>query len=191
MDPTTAVRTDTLPAIATVVAPGAFGSAPYAWAALSHADGVREFLDHHEAIAVAATVLIWIVAGLLIESLGSYVEVYFIDHPRPDHSKMLENWWRFLRSSWKTEPIGLHYLRRMLVSFKFELNMSVAAMTMTPGFAILAFRGDVGPLTTFFTIGLCFAAAAGLFSMAETSAKVLADVRAQLIEELERRGPFE
>jgi hypothetical protein len=125
MDPTTAVRTDTLPAIATVLAPGAFASAPYAWVALSRAGRVREFLDHHEAIARAAAVLLWIVAGMLIESIGSFAEVYWIDRSRQDHPDMLAIWWRFLRSTWETEPIGLHYLRRMLVSFKFELNMFV------------------------------------------------------------------
>ena len=127
MDPTTAVRSETLPVIATVVAPGAFVSGPYLWAGLATADAVRAFLDRHEGLALAGAILLWIVAGFTVESLGSYVEFYWIDRPRPDHAEMLGTWWRYLRIAWSKEPVGQHYLRRMLVSFKFELNMSVAA----------------------------------------------------------------
>src|ERR1700682_4764388 len=133
MDPTTAVRSETLPVIATVVAPGAFVSAPYAWAALSKADLALAFLDRHEGLALAAALLLWIVAGFAVESLGSYVEFYWIDLPRTDHAEMVKTWWEYLRIAWDKEPVGQHYLRRMLVSFKFELNMSVAAMATIPG----------------------------------------------------------
>ena len=60
--------------------------------------------------------------------MGSYVEVYLIDRRRPDHADMLATSWKYLRIAWVHEPIGPHYLRRLLVSLKFELNMFVAVM---------------------------------------------------------------
>jgi hypothetical protein len=181
MDPTSAVRTDTLPAIATVVAPGAFVSSTYLWAILSSDAALRTFLDHHEAIALASALLLWIVAGFAVDSIGSYVEVYWIDRPREDHSQMLEVWWRYLRIAWSREPIGQRYLRRLLVSFKFELNMFTAALGTMPGVIALGFLGRIGALTAATaTVGLCLTSAA-LFNMAQGTAQVLADVRERLV----------
>jgi|tagenome__1003787_1003787.scaffolds.fasta_scaffold20629321_2 hypothetical protein len=65
--------------------------------------------------------------------------------------------------------------------------MFVAAYAMIPGIAVLAFSGVVGPLAAFFAGAICAIVGAGLFTMAATTAGVLADVRAQLVSELERR----
>jgi hypothetical protein len=181
MDPTTAVRTDTLPAIATVVAPGAFVSAPYLWALLSKAEAVQHFLGQHEGVTLAGAILLWIIVGFVVESAGSYVEVYWIDRQRSDYKKMIETWWRYLRIAWKTEPVGQHYLRRMLVSFKFELNMSVAAMMAAPGLLLLAIRRVITGDTMVVALIILVFSAAALFSMAESSAGVLAEIRKQLV----------
>src|SRR4051812_19548461 len=120
MDPTTAVRTDTLPAIATVIAPGAVASAPWIWVSLSNWSDVQKFVADHEALSLSVALVVWIVTGFAIDSIGSYVEVHGIDRRRPDHQEMLDTWWRYLRIAWVREPVGQHYLRRVLVSFKFE-----------------------------------------------------------------------
>ena len=143
MEPTTAVRTDALPAIATVVGPGALASAPYVWLYLSGSPDRWSFAWEHEASALTVLVLFWIVAGFGIDSAGSYVEVYCIDRRRPDHQAMLDTWWRYLRIAWVHEPVGQHYLRRMLVSFKFELNMFVAAFLNIVSVGLLAALGSM------------------------------------------------
>jgi hypothetical protein len=181
MDPTSAVRTDTLPAIATVVAPGAFASASYAWLLLSEATGLRVFLNQHEAIALAAAILLWIVVGFAVESLGSYVEVYLIDRRRPDHRQMLDTWWRYLRIAWVREPIGQRYLRRLLVSFKFELNMCVATVSTIPGVILLTRFGRISWTTGGPIVATAIVASALLFFAARGSADVLAEVRARLV----------
>jgi len=181
MDPTSAVRTDTLPAIATVVAPGAFASASYSWLLLSSAPDLRLFLNQHEGIATAAAILLWIVLGFLVESAGSYAEVYLIDRRRSDHKQMLEDWWRYLRIAWTIEPIGQRYLRRLLVSFKFELNMFVASVATLPGVILLARAGRLS-WTAGAEISVVLVVGAGLlFVAARGSADVLADVRTRLL----------
>jgi hypothetical protein len=181
MDPTTAVRTDTLPAIATVIAPGAFASAPYVWLWLSGSPDAREFLLEHDALAVTAILVLSVVSGFAIDSLGSYVEFYCIDQARPDHKEMMDIWWQFLRIAWAREPIGQHYLRRMVVTFKFELNMFVASFSSFLGVGMLGFVG-----VSKWNVAIPTAAALGIATMffakaARDSSEVLADVRAALV----------
>jgi hypothetical protein len=59
--------------------------------------------------------------------------------------------------------------------------MSVAALGTMPGVLLLAFRDELNDISAFIVIVVCAIAAACLFNMAETSAGVLADVRAQLV----------
>lgn len=122
MDPTSTVRTDALPAIATLVIPGASASISYVWLLLDSTPHLRAFLDAHDGIATLIAVLVAIAAGFAIESASSYVEVYLIDRRRSDHQQMLEIWWCYLRIAWNKEPIGQRYLRRLLTTFKFELK---------------------------------------------------------------------
>jgi len=181
MDPTSTVRTDAIPAIATVVAPGAALSSPYLWAVLSRVPQSRAFLDRHEAIALSGAILIWVISGFVIESLGSYVEVYAIDRRRADHKQVLETWWQYLRIAWNIEPIGQHYLRRLLVSFKFELNMCVAALGSAPGVLALGFMGLTSTLATASGVIVVLLSAAALFRAARDTAGVLAELRSCLL----------
>jgi hypothetical protein len=181
MDPTSAVRTDTLPAIATLVGPGLVASSPYTWLWLLGASDVRVFLGQHEAIAVAAAVLLWVVSGFAIESLGSYVEVHWIDRRRPDHEEMLKNWWRYLRIAWVTEPVGQHYLRRLLTSFKFELNMLVAVWVCLVGVGLLAVAGRMSWPSAVLIVLVLGTMSLLLAKAARDSADVLAQVRAALV----------
>jgi hypothetical protein len=77
--------------------------------------------------------------------------------------------------------VGQHYLRRMLVLFQFELHMSVAAAAGIPGALFLGVQGLIGwGAVTLATILLALSAAL-LFSMARSSAGVLADIRQHLV----------
>ena len=181
MDPTSAVRTETLPVIATVIAPGAVFSSPYAWVVLSRSPALVDFLSDHEAIAVATTLILWVTAGFLLESVGSYLEVYGIDRRRPDHEVMLDTWWKYLRIAWSHEPIGQRYLRRLLVSLKFELNTCVATLLSTPAAWLLWRVGLVhGRTAVLMAVGFG-AVAFGFYVAARGTADVLANLRTHLV----------
>ena len=49
---------------------------------------------------------------------------------------------RVLQITWETEPIGQHYLRKVLTIFKFELNLFVAGLLTMPGSVALGMRRD-------------------------------------------------
>ena len=79
------------------------------------------------------------------------------------------------------EPVGQHYLRRLVTSFKFELNMSVAAWVCLGGVALLAVEGRLG-WSSAALIGLALGIVAVLLAKAaRDSADVLAQVRAALV----------
>jgi hypothetical protein len=182
MDPTTAVRTDTLPAIATLVVPGVFATSGYLWLGLSQAPAdVRTFLGAHEAIATIGTVLIWVGAGFAVESLASYAEVYLIDRRRADHAEMQEIWWRYLTIVWTHEPIGQRYIRRFLVSFKFELNTAVAAVVAVPAPLLLGAYGHIVWRNAFLSFMGLVLLALLFFAAAKNSAGVLAETRKRLV----------
>lgn len=186
MDPTSAVRTDTLPAVATILVPGALASATYIWFSLLALPEVVSYLSAREVLTTIVLVLLWVAAGFIVESAGSYVEVYLIDHQRSDHDKMLDTWWKYLRKSWRVEPVGQRYLRRVLVSFKFELNMFTAAVLAIPGALLLDRHGHL-PSQQFLWLLIGLVVGAMLFFFAaRSSAVLLSNIRHELTKGPER-----
>lgn len=180
MDPTTAIRTDTLPAVATLLVPGAVASGAYIWWGLLSVPDVATYLAARDVLTTVLLVLLWITVGFIIESVGSYVEVHLIDGRHNDRAKMLKTWWEYLRLVWTNEPVGQRYLRRLLVSFKFELNMFTASVFAIPGVLLLGY-GDHVANRTFYGLlfGLVVAAVIFLIFAKDTSG-VLAKVRKEL-----------
>src|SRR4026207_689232 len=103
---TNSVRTDPLPALGTVVAPGALALAPYAAlvlaahprtaayfagpeavsrsGGLSPAPRAAASFAGHEAVSLSVALILAIGGGFLVESLGSYVEYYLLDSRHRD-----------------------------------------------------------------------------------------------------------
>jgi hypothetical protein len=181
VDPTSTVRTDALPAIATLVIPGAFASIPFAWVLVHLLPEVGTYLATHDGIAALIGILVCLAVGFIVESLGSFIEVYLIDKTRKDHRQQLETWWRYLRVAWDEEPIGQRYLRRLLVTFKFELNMAMAMLLATIGFTTLACINAIQCQTSIAIIVGTMLAAVAFYFLARVSSSVLAQLRRQLI----------
>lgn len=180
MDPTSAVRTDTLPAVATVLVPGAVASGAYIWFGILSVPEVGSFLQTREILTTVVLILLWVGIGFVVESTGSYVEVHLIDRRRADHDKMVKTWWQYLRLAWINEPVGQRYLRKLLVGFKFELNMFTASVFAIPGVLLLK-CGDHVASRTFYGLFVGFVVAACLFFyFAKDTASVLATVRKEL-----------
>jgi hypothetical protein len=181
MDLTSSVRTDTLPAVASVLVPGAFASAPYVAVLFSKKPAVATFLASHEATSLFAGVLVAVGSGFLIESLGSYLEYYWIDSRHSNRADMLAKWWRYLRIAWKVEPTGQHYLRRILAVFKFELNGCVASVAALPGLLWLGCaRATPVAVSAAMVLGTLLVGIYTFHAATETS-RLLANIRDQLL----------
>jgi hypothetical protein len=181
MDLTSSVRTDTLPALGTVVAPGVLALAPYAALFVVAHPRAASYLAGHEAIALSAGIVMAIGGGFLVESLGSYVEYYLLDRRHADRAAMQRSWWRYLRIAWTVEPTGQHYLRRILAIFKFELNGCVATIAALPGLLWIACGGFVATRAAVALVIGDAVAAAYLFNAAGHTSQLLAQIRSQLL----------
>jgi hypothetical protein len=181
MDLTSSVRTDTLPALGTVVVPGVVVLAPYTALFLVAHPRAASYLAGHEAVSLSAGLVLAIGGGFLVESVGSYVEYYLLDRRHADRAAMLRSWWRYLRIAWKVEPTGQHYLRRILAIFKFELNGFVATAAALPGLLWIACSGLVAASAGVPLVVGGVAASAYLFRAAGHTSQLLAQIRSQLL----------
>ena len=100
--------------------------------------------------------------------------------------QLVETWWLYLRSAWKEEPVGQGYLRRLVVSFKFELNMSVGSLVAIFGFCLLGTFERSARWPSVAAIILLGGAAGLLLTMARDTSAVLAETRAQLVRGVHR-----
>ena len=181
MELTSSVRTETLPALGSVVAPGSLALAPYVALFLIAHPRAASYLAGHEAISLPAGVILAIAGGFLVESLGSYIEYYLLDRRHADRTAMQRSWWRYLRIAWKVEPTGQHYLRRILAIFKFELNGFVATVAALPGLLWMAGSGLVATSAAAGLVLGALAASAYLFHAASQTSRLLAQIRSHLL----------
>ena len=117
----------------------------------------------------------------MVESFGSYAEYFAVDRCHRDQKAMLAEWKRYLQIAWETEPIGQHYLRKVLTIFKFELNLCVAAVLTLPGSIALAYYA-VLPSHAMWAILVGTLVLVGvLFKVAVDSSILLANLRHELV----------
>lgn len=184
MDPTTTVRTDALPAVASVLIPGLIAGLPYLALLWGEPHNVGDLASAFPVAALIVGTLCVVGLGMAIESLGSYVEYYVFDRYfcRDESSQERSwTWWLFLNSAWEHEPVGFEYLKRLLVTFKFELNTAVALVTSLVGTALLAWHGVLTVNVSLrVALGTALFATALFFAAIDTS-NVLAKVRRGLL----------
>lgn len=188
MDLTSSVRTDALPAVGSLLVPGAVASAPYIallWGPPHH---LKAFVEAKEGVSTAAAVLLVVGLGFLIESIGSYVEYYLIDRRHQDRDAMIARWREYLRIAWQVEPIGQHYLRRVLTIFKFELNMLVAAIASIPGLIALRLYDVVMPIPVWLLLGLAVGLVVYLTFATAASSVLLDGLRKELLAQAKAVG---
>jgi len=188
MDLTSTVRSDSLQGVGSVLVPGAVASLPYVALVWGPPHDLKGFVDANQGAATAVAAVLLVAVGLLVESVGSYVEYYVIDTRHADRAAMLDRWREYLRIAWKTEPIGQHYLRRILPIFKFELNLLVATVVTLPGIGLLAYY-QVFPIYTLLAIGAGVVVLASyMYRASVDSSFLLADLRRDLVTQARTSG---
>jgi hypothetical protein len=188
MDLTSTVRSDTLPAVGSFLVPGAVLSFPYVALAWGAPHDLKAFVDANQGVSTAAAALLVVAAGLLVDSVGSYVEYYVVDLQHKDRTVMLQRWREYLQIAWKIEPVGQHYLRRILTIFKFELNLLVASVGTVPGTIALAYYGVLPGHAIVAVVIITALAVLYLFKASVASSLLLADLREQLVAQARSTG---
>jgi len=121
------------------VTPGLLTSFPFILLFVDARPDVAEFfLQDSKGLLVTAIVLVALVMGIILENIGSRIEVNIYDNLLSRRRKeYFENWEKFLMIQYQgQEPIGHRYLRNILFRMKFELSAGAGLVIMTTGLGI-------------------------------------------------------
>jgi hypothetical protein len=167
--------------LVTLLIPGAIGISTWFVGLLWHFPNFRclVYKNHTETglILFLATTFV----GLVLEDFGAHVETLFDSLRDKDSKKQFENWYAYLRTAFKADPIGRRYVRTLVLRLKFELG--VAFGSLSAGFGIL-WLWHLGLDSTSAAIGEFLTAAAIAYGILEgwSTHYALAENRANLLE---------
>lgn len=148
------------------------------------------FLYSNGSIAASIVVICALIAGMILENLGSLFESRLIDRilkSNVTYSDLMDVWDKYLQIDFgQSEPVGQRYLRNILMRLKFELSFGIALFPATIGLISLNHNQKIFEWTCFncllFYILPFLIALYLLFCEALQSAKILANTRKLLVE---------
>jgi hypothetical protein len=172
-----------------LVTPGLLTSFPFILLFFdARPDVATFFVQDSKGLLVTAVALVGLVMGIILENIGSRIEVNVYDNLLAQRKRdYFETWEKFLMIQYKgQEPIGHRYLRNILFRMKFELSAGVGLIIMTAGLAIYNIEHVI-----FKSVGLnilvvyCLPIATSIYLLVFEglrSAEVLAECRKALVE---------
>lgn len=182
MDYLSAFQREIFRPIVTLVIPAMIAAAPWLVLLRRWIPGLARFWDNHEPAAWVAIIATLVALGLMLENIGSQIEVRVLDRMllrrNPKH---LEEWNAYLGLSLDDKAVGANYLESILLHLKFELAMAPAFLISLIGVVRLNRETAFWPVNwVWLYLGL-IAAAAYFAKEAHGSAGVLAKTRHILI----------
>lgn len=172
-----------------LVTPGLITSFPFILLFFdARPDVATFFVQDSKGLLVTAVALVGLVMGIILENIGSRIEVNIYDNLLAQRKRdYFETWEKFLMIQYKgQEPIGHRYLRNILFRMKFELSAGVGLVIMTTGLGIYNIDHVI-----FKSVGLnllvvyCLPIATSIYLLVFEglrSAEVLAECRKALVE---------
>ncbi len=148
----------------------------------------RDYLLKNLTLLITITTIISLIAGIILENLGSLVEKHFYDvRNKKSDPQFFVIWEKFLCLSYgEKTPIGHRYLRNILLRMKFELSFAFAMLPMIVGLALSDHHTTIfesGLLRFIFFYMLPVAITIYLLCFeAYSSSKILAGTRKMLVE---------
>jgi hypothetical protein len=172
-----------------LVTPGLLTSFPFMLLFFNaRPDVANFFLQDSKGLLVTAVALVGLVMGIILENIGSRIEVNIYDNFLSLRKKdYFETWEKFLMIQYKgQEPIGHRYLRNILFRMKFELSAGVGLIIMTVGLGIynvdhVIFKSMVMNLLVVYLLPIATSLYLLVFEGLR-SAEVLAECRKALVE---------
>lgn len=179
-----AFTNDVFRPLATLLIPGAIGVSTWFIALIWHFSKLNELVTRNRADSGLVLLLAAIFAGMIFEDLAARWEVQ-LDHWADARTQNAHstNWWKYLQTSFKSEPIGRRYARALVLRLKFELGTAFALLSAALGMIWLSVLG-LGLSATIWLELLCVSCALWLFKEAKDSHKVLSKTRAAILENI-------
>jgi hypothetical protein len=110
--------------VVTLLIPGFWAMAPWTIAMFLHYPATWSFACSHRDGSGLVFVVIATALGMILEDLGARLEKFFFDRHTNDYS----TWFSYLALALDREPIGLRYIRTVVLRMKFELGMGLASV---------------------------------------------------------------
>ena len=127
--------------IATLLIPGAIGISSWFIALLWKFGALRKIVADNHTETSLVVLLAMIFAGLLFEDFGSHYESW-LDNRANDVNKLhIQQWYDYLKTAFRADPIGRRYLRTLVLRLKFELGVAFAMASAALGILWLALLG--------------------------------------------------
>lgn len=125
-----AFTNDVFRPLATLLIPGAIGVCTWFIALIWQFPAMNDLVKRNHGESGFVLLLATIFAGMVLEDFGARWEVQ-LDRwadARTDneHSK---NWWKYLQTAFKSDPIGRRYARTLVLRLKFELGTGFAMVS--------------------------------------------------------------
>jgi hypothetical protein len=191
MDLTSVIRPDVFGLLTRNIVPGIVAMAPWLFMIFKTSPAVAELwgLDHAIVYILFGTAIL--VAGLIIEELGTFIENEIIDPTvEYDREQLLDEWQQYLKLRSLEDAIGQHYLRGVVVRLKFELTTAPAVLIGGIGTLASSVTTHEPSMTaTVLIMGVAILLFMYLLSQAKISAQVLANTRKLLLEANSPVGP--
>lgn len=174
--------------VAITFIPGSVATLPYAFVLWAYFPEMATAWKNNTVTLTLVAVVGPLTAGLIIESLGGWVESHvwdrvirkFVD---PSH---LKQWDKYLKLRMDTEPIGQRYLRTKVMAMKFELGLAIALPIGWAGFAwFRTLKPVIASCPFLYLTSLPLALFVYLLWDSYQTAKILAKVRQLIIEAAE------
>lgn len=133
MDLSSVFKTEVFRPVVITIVPGVTAIVPYIFVIDSYFPSVRTTAASHETMAIVLIVLAAIAIGLILEDLGSRIEMLIWQKIKDTSGKDDQNWYMYLRTCFKNKPIGHKYTGDIVLRMKFENSFCPALIIFCVG----------------------------------------------------------
>jgi hypothetical protein len=128
--------------IATLLIPGAIGISTWFIALVWHFTDLKGLVSQNHTETSLVLLLAMMFAGLVLEDFGARWESLLDDRADKRTDKLhTREWFDYLRTAFRAEPIGRRYARTLVLRLKFELGIAFAMVSAFVGVIWLAALG--------------------------------------------------
>jgi hypothetical protein len=168
--------------VVTLLIPGFWVLTPWTIAIFFHYPIDWRFACDHRDGSGLVFVVIATALGMVLENMGAMLEKRFFEHhTKKDYS----NWYAYLALAPEREPIGLRYIRTVVLRMKFELGMGVAGPFVLTGIFCIPIISWHFKL--FFLSGVLLLTLYFLYE-SRSSVVVLEETRFEMLKRIQRAG---
>lgn len=182
MDISNAFKTEVFRPIVITLIPGAFSLAPYVYILYLTYPTFSELVKYNLAGTAIVYVFISIAAGMVLENIGSGIEIWFGSIVAKRDKKYDDDWDKYLRTNFEKPPIGLDYISSIVMRMKFELSFSISLVFVLIGvWLIHIIQSRFGSIECFVLTVVVILLAAYLGFEAFSGVKLLGKLRRNLL----------